>query len=410
MARPYSHSALDNFRGCPRRYSFRYVERAEVSHVVTADNYLGNAVHRALAQLYSEAARGTLIPREAILDSYLREWQKPGKAAIVVKSEHGTVDAYIERGRKMLLQYYDKYQPFSEGKLLGCEMPITFRLKDTPFEFTARIDRLFKYDDGRIEICDYKSGLSLPQGGQDPRFFRQMGLYQLAVIEKFPHFERIELVQHFLAFDEIIRYTMSDDELDMIREEIRTTVVAIKEAIRLEQFEANEGGHCGYCDFQNLCPAKRHRLQLAVESGDNGEERTTAEYASELADNYIVLSHELATMESEKKALQESMIRAVRDLGVERLFGKEGSVKIALKNEEKFITRTKDSELFAELSATARRLGLEDYFELNARALMKEVYRKQTLSSEQLKQLGTFVLSVETSRISVSRNQKPDEE
>jgi len=166
MSKTYSHNALDTYRSCPRKYSFRYIEKVTVPKKVTADLYLGNAVHRSLERLYSTAARGSLIPKADIINSYLNQWEKPDRMNISVTNEHSSVDNYIERGRQMIEKYYDRFQPFDQGILLGVEMRIRFRLKETPFEFTSIIDKLWKRDDGVIEICDYKTGMTLPQGGE----------------------------------------------------------------------------------------------------------------------------------------------------------------------------------------------------------------------------------------------------
>jgi len=237
-----------------------------------------------------------------------------------------------------------------------------------------------------------------------------MGLYQLAVQDKFPDFEQIELVQNFLGLDEIIRHQMSADELDVLREELRVTVVSITESQRLEDFPTSEGSHCGFCDFRKLCPAKRHRLQLEKESGGNGQELSSAEYARELAERFLQLDLELKLKKSELDSLKEDLVRVAGELGLERLNGKEGSVKITTGIEERFITRTSDGEQFAELSALARQMGMDDYFELNTRLLMKEVFRKQILPNEQLEKLAAFINTFPKSRITPIHKKKPESE
>jgi putative RecB family exonuclease len=411
MLTSYSNSSLDSFRSCPRKFKFRYIEKVEVPEAVSADTYLGNAVHRVLAHLYTLASDGVLWPMEKAIDSYMEEWDKPQRKSISVPNENLTVDDYVRNGREMLEKYYRRFQPFRDGTLLGVEMNLGYRLPDTPFKFSGRIDRLWKRPDGVVEVIDYKTGKHLPQSGEESAIPMQMGMYQLLVHGRYPQFEKIELVQYFLKMEEAVRFRMEPEQADELAERIRQDIVASLTAEKLDSFPTQESNMCHYCEYFHLCPAKRHQLILEGESGHPAgtEERTTMKTASELADKYIELDAQIKELKSEHEALKEDLVQAAKDLSLDKFVGSDGSVTVKLGRDEKFIGKSKDPESFAELSHLARELHLDDCFSLDTTAL-KDVYAKQRLNSEQLEQLRKYIEVQETSRVTVRRKKKSDDD
>ena len=409
MSRTYSHSALSTFRSCPRQFKFQYVDRVRVPLGPTADTYMGTAVHRVLARLYKLAADGVVIPLDEVLAEYRAEWEKPDSRSIRVINERLTVDDYVQSGQKMLETYYAKHHPFDQGTLLGAEINITFGLADTPYKFRAVIDRLWKRPDGVVEIIDYKTGKNLPQGGRDPRFLYQMGLYQLAVEVKWPDFQQVELAQFYLKMDEEIRYRMAPEELDELVESLRTDVIESILAERADDFPTVESGLCDYCDFFELCPAKRHAriLQEEEEAGEN--EKTPMVTASELAQKYIETDDRAKALKAEHDALKEDIIRVAGELGLDKLVSPAGEVSVRKSHAEKFITKTDDAAAFADLSQLARKWELDDYFKLDGRALMKEMYRKRRFSPEQADQIKPYVIEKDEVRVSIRRKKGEEE-
>ncbi len=397
----YSHSKLASFRNCPRQYKFKYVEKVAVPKRVSPDAYLGNAVHRVLRTLYTHGADGVLVPREDALAMYRAEWEKVDRGAIKLTRDYYTVDDYIRLGEQILAGHYDRHQPFDQGTLLGTEQHLTFQLPDTPFRIHGYIDKLWKRDDGIVEICDYKTGQRIVRP-QEPQFFFQMGIYQLAVQANYPQLEQIELTQFFLRQNEVVRHRMRPDELDHLVEELRAVICKILDAERLDSFPTIEGGLCDYCDYSDICPARRHRKMLdaapeeAAAPGDSEAARLR-----ELADTYVAAYGRLKQVENELDALKQDVKKAAQDHDLTVLTGTYGDVNVKLYREEKFVTRTKDARAFAELSHLARELELNNYFALDGRALMKEIYRKRRLPPEQLERLKPFVTKEDSGRVTV---------
>ena len=406
MLPSYSYSALGTFQNCPRKFKFAYIEKIKLPKRVTADAYMGNAVHRTLDMLYRNPA-GAAVPLEDVIHFYLAEWEKPGKKDIVVINEYQTVDDYIEDGRKMLEFFYDKYKPFNQGKTIGTELNLQFELDNTPFKMKAKIDRLWKRDDKVIEICDYKTGRMPAEGVKDKSFYHQMGIYQMAVQTKYPHWEEIDLAQYFLKYDEIIRRRLRSDELDELKEEVRVTILETINAERLDDFPTVESGLCNYCEYFKYCPAKRHKLILDEEEAAETEEKATVEAAAERTDRYLELYNQARELKAEMEALKQDLIRFARELDMSKLVGEVGEVLIKINETEKFVTKTADPKAFAELTHLAREIGLEEFFKLDGRALMKEIYKKERLSPELLEAFKKFVINTEDTRVT-ARFKKDD--
>jgi len=407
MVSRFSHSALSSFRSCPRKFKFQYIEKPTVPKRVTPDTYLGQVVHRVLSNLYNLGADGIVLPLEDVLAKYDKDWDKLNPLAITTISEHYTVDDYVRLGREMLTKHYERYQPFNQNTLLGTELRLTFQLPETPFKLLAIIDRLTKLEDGTVQICDYKTGKrpSLPSA---PAFRYQMGIYQLAVQSSWPDYQSIELVQHFLRQDEIIRHRMSPDDLDLLGEDLRTQIYEIYQAEKLDDFPPRETGLCNYCEYIELCPAKRHRLLLESQDVDEISDLPPEKRAWDLSSQYIEVSQKYGESKALRESLKVDIVELARESGFTSMEGQGGKVNISLARKEKLVTKSEDKIAFADLSFLARELGLDDYFVLDGRALMKEIIQKQRLNEEGLEKLRKFVARKEESRVTVKLDKNDD--
>ena len=409
MPTSFSHNSLKTFEQCPRRFKFQYIEHAEVPSRVSADTYLGNAVHQALHRLYERVGDGKLWPLEEMLAFYDAEWEKPERREIEVPKEYMTVDDYIRNGRTMLETYYRRYQPFQDGTLLGVEHDLHMTLPNTEFRIKGRVDRIWKRRDGIIEICDYKTGSTLPRGGEDPRFWFQMGLYQLLVRQNFPQFKEIELVQYYLKLDEAIPYRMSEEELDLLAEQAKNVILETHQAERIDSFATKEGFWCDYCDFFKLCPAKRHALILESEAGaKDNREKSTAESASQLAEKFLQVDRQKKAIEAEHEALKQDLTQAARDLAMEQFQATSGSVSVKLTREEKFPTKTNDLKGYSAVSGLVREFQLDTCLTLDIRAL-SELYLKDRLTNDQREKFKPFVQVAESARVAAKHKKQSEE-
>jgi RecB family exonuclease len=408
MSMSYSFSSLGSFRNCPRQFKFNKIEKVKIPVKVNIEAYMGNAIHRVLQQLYNRGANKKLMPLEEVLKLYESEIEKVERDNLKVVSEYMGIDDYIEQGRGMLTNHYELYKPFDQGTQYGTEATLHFTLPGTNFKFIAKIDRLWKTDEGKIEICDFKTGKNLPKTG-DIGFFYQMGLYQLAVMKNYPMLDEIEVAQYFLRFGEVVRDVLTPDRMDVLIEDIKQEIFAIQDAVKFDDFPTKETALCNYCDYFELCPAKRHKIFIEEdEDGENVDKQKLAfDKATELINKFI----QSKRLKAEIDALKDDLDKLGDDLDQTKFEGKGGSVKISRKTEDKFVTKTKNPNEFADLSFFARELELDEFFTLDARSLMKEIFKKRRLEPEQMEKLEQYIITGESVRVTptVDKDYDPDE-
>ena len=408
MLKRYSHSSLRTYRECPRQFKFQYVDRVKTVRKLSADTHLGSVVHRVLRQLYRLGADGIVMPPEDMIGMYRDAWRSADLSTITAPSEYYTIDDYQRIGREMLEAHHEKYRPFKPGALLGTEMRCTFTLPGTDIRLTAIIDRLVRREDNVIEICDYKTGQRLPQP-HDADYFYQMGIYHLAVKESYPNIDAVEVVQHMLRSDEKVSYRYSEEELDQLTEDIRVAVLETIRATHYDDFPTIEGTQCNYCDYFEFCPAKRHKLILESEE-EAEDDRGAAEVAHDVATRFIKVYEEEKVLKAEKDALKADLARLAKETGWSAFEADGGQVKVSLKTNSKFVTKSRDADAFARLNMLVRDMKLDDYLVIDATALMKDLYRKKRLPEEDLARLKEFVIDEEESRVTVKLNKPDDDE
>jgi RecB family exonuclease len=390
MGKRFSHSRLKTFRTCPQQYKFQYIDKVPIPKRTTADIWLGTTVHSVLQILYERGNDGVVIPLEAVLERFRKEWEGEAIGFVEVRGEYMGVDDYIRNGEKMLTEHYATYTPFRPGTLLGAEATITFPIPNSDNTIMARVDRYWKRSDGVVEICDYKTGKRLPSV-EDPDFVSQMGIYQLAIQSRHPQFETIEVAQYMLKHNEVVRTRFSEDAIDLLTENIRNDISAIQTSERVNNFPALEGGHCSFCQYVELCPVKRHRALMDAEAAADTAGTTDSQRALQLADMFIGIDQKIKELEKQKDGMKLDIAEIAGRLNANRLDGKTGYLSLKSQNGEKFVTKTESADEFAALNYLAKELGFGDYYKLDTIHFMKEIYQRGRLTPEQKAQLEKYV-------------------
>ena len=399
----YSYSALDCYNSCPQKFKFEYVDKIKKESRQNAPALMGNIVHTALDNLYKLGADGIVMPVDDLKSFYKNEWESVGVENILVDSDFHTIDDYIRIGEEILIKYYEKHKPFNQSILLGTEQNLYFTLPGTDFPCKCRVDRMSKRDDGTIEIVDYKTGVRLAKVS-DSSYYYQMGLYQLAVMENYPDFKNIEVVQYFLRHEEAVTRKFSEEELDSLVVEFKDAILETIHAQQTGSFQPQESGLCRFCEYYDICPAKIHGKLLEQEDEATGE--IPALSLKELADTYIDKNSQMKVLKDELDALKEELKTAAKQYNISVFEGEDGKVSVAISNEYKFVTKTADFKKFADLSFLCREAGLEEFFSLDVNALMKEGFLKERFPEELAEKLKEYIEKREASRVTVRKTKQ----
>ncbi len=395
MTRKYSYSSIDKYNNCPRQYKFDKIEKVTVAKKLTADLILGNAVHKTLESLYRTKLNGRVMPLEELIDTYNRRWEESDKSKIVVVRESDSIEDFIETGRIGLKKFYDKYAPFDDGQSLIIEQFVDFPLDPNErFHITGKIDRLARHDDGIVEIIDYKTQAMLPtQIELDNN--HQMALYLMAVRHLWPDFKTVRARQVFIRHGLEMTANIDDNRLEEIRYAIYQNILEIEDAAKNDNFPPKESGLCNWCEYFNLCPAKRH--QMALEG--NQDEQFDEKVGEKLAEQYIRLDKDIKSKTAELKALKEDIIQFCEESDLTKLYSADGEVNVRFSESEEFPSKTANSDAFLNLSILARDAGLDEVFKLDQNVLYKEFYRADKLPPELKEKMGVFLVKRKSARV-----------
>lgn len=314
----FSHSRIDTFETCPKKYEFAYVLKAPKGPE-GIEAFMGSRAHEALEWLYEQIRACRVPDEEDTVAVFVDAWDAAWSDDVRVTRADRIADDYRAIGEKAVREYYRRYHPFDQGVTVGLEMRIALRLDDD-HEIVGYIDRLTKVADGVWEIHDYKSGGSLmSQDRADAD--RQLALYELAVREMYPDARQMSLVWHYVAFDHEVRSCRSPQQLEDLRAQVLESVRHIEAQT---EFPTRTSSLCDWCDYKPICPAWRHEAELA----GLPPERLAEEPRVALVDRYVAVTEEIASLTKEKDELAAEIVRRADRDGLDQVFGTDHALKV----------------------------------------------------------------------------------
>jgi len=324
----YSHSRLSTYEDCPLRYKLQYVDKIDRS-TEGVEAYLGNRVHEALQRCYNLAGRGRVLSLEELLASYEAEWQKNWHDGIVVTRAEMLPDHYLQRGRKMLTDYYRRFAPFDADYTLGTEVLTTFPLDAAgKYKLRGYIDRLARTSEDCFEIHDYKTSGRLPSQ-QEKDEDRQLALYQIGVRHRWPDLKKVRLIWHYLAFDRDLVSERDETAIAKLRGETMALIDRIEAAT---DFPPHESSLCDWCEYPDLCPARKHGTVVAALPVNE----FLAEPGVSLVNRYADLKEAEKALGEEVDKVKEALIEYARREKVSVITGSGQQVRVKLDTRLKF--------------------------------------------------------------------------
>ena len=320
----YSHSRIETYGNCPLKFKYTYVEKVPVERRDGIEAFLGSRVHDTFEKMYKDLRMEKKWSLEETLGYYSEIWEKNWSDSIFICRKEYDATHYRKIGDRCITDYYNRYSPFDQDKTLGLETNVNFALsKKGEYKITGYIDRLSEVEDGHYEIHDYKTGGYLPtQDKLDED--RQLALYSIAIKERFTDAKKVDLVWHYVAFDKEFRSSRTDKQLEELKKETLGKIMEIEAAKEAGDFPATESSLCGWCEFADLCPKKKHEIKVQ----DLPPNRFLKEPGVKLANLYAELMEKKAKITRETEAKIEA-------LGIDEL--KEAIFKYAEKNSEECI-------------------------------------------------------------------------
>ncbi len=248
--RPYSPSAINLYRSCPRRYL--YEDILKLTPQDGNPNYLsyGSAVHKACEEAI-KYLRDKKMPPEK---TQFIKWFKDELSKLPLQS-YNHREIFEGRGEAALDKYYAQIANTTPTCLYETEYKFEYTLKDGT-KFKGIIDRLDKNQDGTYTIYDYKTGnnknkeIGMDKDHED--YYLQMALYKYfyecktgnkVSVTKFIYPEDFESV------NDGIEYT--EDDIKMAVDTFKQAIADIKD----HKFEpaTDRKKACQYCLYTDYC-------------------------------------------------------------------------------------------------------------------------------------------------------------
>jgi putative RecB family exonuclease len=321
----YSHSRMSTFENCPRKFAFRYVEQVKVTQETTAEAFMGSMVHDTLEHLYKMVEMERTPKWEELNAFYEDAWSKGWNENILIVREHLTGEDYRNVGRRCVVDYFKKFYPFRDARVLGLEERLVFDLDPSgQYKIQGFIDRLAEADDGTIEIHDYKTNTRMrtqEEVDQD----RQLALYQIGIQHRLNDVKKVKLIWHYLRANRSLVSTRTQDALEELRFDTIRLIDTIEEAKVRNEFPPHESMLCDWCEFRHLCPAKRH----AVTVSEMTPQQFAADDGVKLADQYAQARRRLDEAEEKADALKLKIIGFADQMGFTKLVGHGVTVSVS---------------------------------------------------------------------------------
>lgn len=294
----YSHSRLGTFETCPLRYKLAYIDRIKREEE-GIEAFLGSRFHEVMEKLYKDL-KCRLYSLKDLLDYYSDQWDKEFSEAVIITKKDRTAEDYKNIGRKCIEDYYKRYSPFEQGRVLGLEKEILIDLNnDGKYKVRGFIDRISQSQDDTYEIHDYKTSASLPEQkhfDQD----RQLALYQIGIQNIWNDTKKVKLIWHYVVFDKEMVSVRLPEQLETLKKD---TINLINEIEAVKEFLPKESHLCEWCPYPDLCPKRKHLYKI--------EDLPVNEY---LKDNGVKLVNEYAKLIVQKRQRQDEIDKIDQEL------------------------------------------------------------------------------------------------
>lgn len=349
----YSHSRLECFENCPLQFKICYIDKIKRQEE-GIEAFLGSRFHETMERLYKDLKCREYSLKD-LLDYYESQWDKEYNNSVIITKKDRTAQDYRNIGRKCIEDYYKRYHPFTQSRILGLEREILIDLNnDGKYKIRGYIDRLAQSQDDTYEIHDYKTSGFLPEQKHFDED-RQLALYQLGVQDAWPDAKNVKLIWHYVVFDKEMASTRTKEQLGQLK---LATIGLIDQIEKTQEFLPKESNLCEWCAYPDLCPKRKHlyrveALPVNEYLKDDGVKLVNA-YA-EVSAKKKGLKENIDTLDEELEKIKEAVIKYGEKENIEVIRGSNNKLKISQK--QKVTSPAKGSPERLELENILREIN-----------------------------------------------------
>jgi len=243
-----SPSRASDFKQCPQLFKFKSIDK--IPEPTTVYQARGTTAHTALQNLF-DLAPADRTP-EALYDLFRTAWSET-RGSKEFADLFGTVEeerAWGVESMKLLRNYFTVEDP---TKTHPADRELDMLEDLDGIVIRGILDRIDENPAGELVILDYKTGKAPPERYAMPAFFG-LKIYAL-LIRKRTGKTPVELRLMYLNGPTEYRLAVNNQQLDAIDQHLRALWARINEAIETDNFPAKKNNLCGWCSFQDICPA-----------------------------------------------------------------------------------------------------------------------------------------------------------
>ncbi len=405
----YSHSRLQTFENCPRQFAFRYIEKPEIEQRESIEAFLGSRVHEVLEKVYRDVEMERTPKWEDVVADYERRWQREWNDRVTITRGDYTPDDYHNVGRRCLMDYFKRYFPFRDGKVIGLEQQIFIDLtrgQNDGYKLQGYIDRLQVSESGTYEVHDYKTSRNVPdQAKLDAD--RQLALYQIGVQDNYPDAKKVVLVWHYVRSDREVRSSRTPDQLEMLRQQTMALIDTIVEKTRTHDFPPHESALCDWCEYNQICPAKKH--VVLTEALD--AKSFSVDQGVIVADKFIGAKEKFDAARAEVEAARQMVLQFAEETKMTTLRGHDRLVRIRQYSRERIPSESKNPAELAELEQIVRASGKWDQVSKLADKKLRHALQTDLFDPSTKQQIAGRILRSSEQQVRISRlsQREPDE-
>lgn len=245
-----SPSRAGDFMTCPLLYRYRSIDKLPEAPSPAAVR--GTVVHKVLEDLFDLAAAERTPERaqEMVVPSWEALLEAEPELEGMFGEDGPEVGAWLQECRRSLEKYFELEDP---TRLEPAERELYVEaLLDSKLLIRGFVDRLDVAPDGRIRICDYKTGRAPGEGFEAKALF-QMKFYAL-VWWKTRGVIPAMLQLIYLGNGEVLRYSPDEADLRATERKVDAIFEAIRKAQLTGDWRPNKTRLCDWCSFQDHCP------------------------------------------------------------------------------------------------------------------------------------------------------------
>lgn len=249
-----SPSRAGDFKTCPLLYRFRSIDRLPQKPTLATSR--GTVVHSVLERLFDLPKAERTIERATELvrpawDDLVAEEPQIAELFADDDAEGTGLLRFLTQASGLVSTYFQMEDP-SRFDPSGRELLVETTVGEGLL-LRGYVDRLDEAPDGRIRVVDYKTGAA-PREAFEAKALFQMKFYAL-VIWRSTGTIPAQLKLMYLSEGDSLMYSPDERELRSLERQLGALWDAIERSLQAEDFRPNPSKLCGWCDFQDLCPA-----------------------------------------------------------------------------------------------------------------------------------------------------------